>query len=170
MNKKEMYILMRCWELMNGEGFIEYFGDNYGVIEENNFMNWMNEKEYINDEKLKIFKNAKWVTICDCLCGYENSYSLFPYGECDEDANFKSEVIIAEYLLEKGLEDRLIKFAFKGEGWASFDDKEDEISYKNELKEYLNNWNDDDNDGFERINNLSIQEINDKLFKKINNI
>jgi hypothetical protein len=165
MDQKQMYILARCWEIQNGEDFIEYFCDYWGV-KKTEIMEWMNEKGYIDNEKLELFKNAKNVTMCDCLCGYENDFALFAYGAGDEDASYKSELIIMEYLLEKGLENKLLEFAYEGEDWASFDSEEQKNDYKDELNKYIKNWNDNDNDGFQRIKDLSIKEINDRLFKE----
>lgn len=166
MDKKEIYKLIRCWELENGEGFIEYFGDNCCEIEEDEVMEWMNKKGYISNTKLSIFKKVRWKTICDCFCGYEVEYSLFPYGECDEDANFKSELIIAEYLIERGLIDKLLEFAYEGKDWACFKNEETKQNYKEYLQDRICAWNEKGDEEYNRISNISIEEINKKLSKQ----
>lgn len=168
MNQKEIYILIRCWEIDAGEGFIEYFGDNYGGINHDEIMPWLAEKGYITSEKLELFKNTtkKYIGLGDCLQAYEVEYSLFPLGECDEEASFKAELIIAEYIVEKGLEKLLLDFAFEGEGWASFDNEEHKEAHKQGLQKCINNWDDDDYDGYFNVLKLSVDEINERLKKE----
>lgn len=165
MNIEEVYKIIRCWELDAGESFIEYFGDNFCGIDDNEIMEWMLQKGYITEEKLSIFKenDSKWKTISECMNGYEVDYALFPYGECDEEANFKSELIIAEYLIEKNKLEKLEMFAFEGKGWASFKNEQNKKKYQEQLKHRISKWDDEDHKEYEKILALSIDEINERL-------
>ena len=178
MNQKETYKIIRGWELENGEGFFEYFGDNGCNINTVSLMFWLYGKGYIDVNKINLFAealdNAKKSygrpSSGDCLCGYEKEYSLFPYGECDEEAQFKAEIIVAEFIAEnKSYEERLRKFAFEGEGWASFDSEKDKIEYAEGMHKYVDNWDAKDDEEYEKVLKLNIGNINGRLLEENNN-
>lgn len=170
MNQKEIYKIIRCWEIEAGEGFIEYFADNACNLDEDEIMEWMFKKGYIDKKKLDLFKeDGGGIGVCDCFCAYEVDSALFPYGECDEEAIFKSELIIAEYLIEHKKENSLIEFAFEGQGWASFDSEEDKQDNKNALQKCINSWDEKDDKEYEKIINLKIEDINARLFEEHKN-
>ena len=163
MSIKDIYKILICWQYENGEGVIEYFGDNYGFTSEKELMEWMYKKKYISKDKLDLFYKSGYSTICDCLCGYEIFYSLFPYGECDEEADCKAIYIISEYLYENNMIDKLKEFAFGGKGWAYFDSKEEKERYNKNLRNRINSWDESDDEEFNKIYSISIKDINNRL-------
>jgi hypothetical protein len=98
-------------------------------------------------------------------------YALFPYGESDEVAYFKAESILAEFIVtQESFCKRLYDFAFKGKGWSTIEDNEDEIAENEQrMKEAIETWSDEDEDSFEKIYELPIDEINKRLEKEYSN-
>ena len=175
MNKKEVYNLITTWENMNGESFFEYFGDNESCIHTVSLMFWLYGKGYIGIDKMNSFsekfnkaeKTYQRPSASNCIVGYDIDYSLFPYGECDEDAKNKAILIVSEFISGNTIyEKRLTDFAYEGKGWASFDTDKDKIEYKEEIIKINNGWNKRDELDYEKAIELNIEDINKRLFNE----
>ena len=171
MTQKEIYILMNCWQQEGGESFLEYFIGNCHNVLIPKLELWMWQRGYINSEKLNTYAD-KYIgakTVWDhpdyeVLVGYENDYSVFPYGEGDELAELKSLYILSEYIsLHENWINRLYDFAYKGISWSTR-----EGEFNKNLDEVVRSWRDGDSDDFDLISKTSIEEINNRLEKEYN--
>jgi hypothetical protein len=175
MTQKEAYKIIRCWECEVGEDFFEYFIDNCDLIHIPKLMLWMYQKGYVSLDKLNLYAtkyiNAKEVynqPNYDVLIGYNTPYSLFPFGESDELAIFKAEVIFAEFItLHETWCQRLYDFAFKGKWWSSINQEDEDDVNENikRMENIIETWMDGESDDFDIILALSIDDINNKIRK-----
>ena len=151
LSTKQIYKLIRAWEIEAGEGFFDYFESN---VNEVNLMFWMEGRGYISRYKLNEFcnRNTKWISLWSTLCGYEDKFSLFPYGECEEECMMKATEILAEYMsyndvYEKRLNDFLNEY----------------FSYKKEMdKSLASDWLEEE---YLKTCQLSVDELNEKYFE-----
>lgn len=121
MDKKHIYKLIRNFEFEAGEDFID---QNEHIVNAKCILFWMFGKGYINGDKIKIYgedPNQNFIGLTDVLKGYEAPYSLFPYGECEEDCHFKAMEILAEFISECEMyQNRLMKIMNEYEQNSSY--------------------------------------------------
>lgn len=163
MEIKEIYKMLRCFEHVNYENPLEELGGDTCEIKETEFMVWLRKKNYINDEKLELFKKSNdYKSIYSCLCGAITlcpNYAVFPFAEVyNDNAKFKSLLFLAEYIYENKKEDYFIRFALEAEDWSEIDNEKDRLEYKKTFQDFLDDYNIDEE--YDMISNLSIDEIN----------
>lgn len=178
MTQKEAYKIIYSWESDAGESFLEYFIGNCSNVIIPKLVLWMYRKSYITLDKLNLYStkyiNAKaWYLQPDyeVLCGYEDMYALFPYGQTDEIALAKAHTILAEFLvMQEVWVQRLYEFAYNGKGWSTVDqDNPKELKEHNKrMSDEIESWSERDDKEYETILALSIDEINERLEKEFN--
>lgn len=151
MGTERIYKLIRAWEIEAGEGFFDYFEGSVNIV---NLMFWMEGRNYISKKKLNDFCNNsnKFISLWSALCGYEDSFALFPYGECEEECMTKAISVLAEYIsnndiYEKRLEDFLKEYE----------------AYSYQMNEIIkSDWLEEE---YLKTCQLSIDELNEKYFE-----
>jgi len=105
LNSQEVvYTCMRYWEYDMGEDFL----DNNCSLVDSNFYQWLFDKKYITEEKLKkIQSSGIWEGVVN---GYINDGDLIHYADCEDEARYVSYWKISEYaLLNENFMKNLVK-------------------------------------------------------------
>lgn len=144
MDKKHIYKLIRNFEYEMGESFTD---QNESIVNDKCLMFWMLGKGYIDGSKIVAYTKARFTELNNVLCGYENEFALFPYGQCEEECHFKAMEILAEFISEVQIyQDRLKEIIDEDPEYLSSYEKYDE-----EFEEEYN-----------LATSLSIDELNEK--------
>jgi hypothetical protein len=160
MNQEEIFIKIRTWEIYNGENFLDYF--NSQITEEyvDNFVKWLNDKKYISNEKLNLFKLEGNYILQDILCGCETEYSLFPNGDGDPIAMNKSISIFSEFLFSnKNLIQEFNDFIY-GKGWSCIKTEKEIKSYTENFDKELIEQKNSILDEYKEVLEISVDELN----------
>ena len=143
MDKKHIYKLIRNFEFEAGESFTD---QNESIVNDRCLMFWMLGRGYINGTKIDAYAKASFTELNNVLCGYEQEFSLFPYGETEEECHFKSMEILSELIAESKIyQDRLLKIMNEHEEYSSYVERDEYLE-----KEY------------NLAVSLSINELNEK--------
>ena len=95
MNKKEIYCLIRYFELEEGEDF---FDQNETIIQPYQLIFWLLGKNYITSKQFNMAVKEKLLGINEIFTGYEKEYAIFPNGEAKEIPEKYKYYIIAELM------------------------------------------------------------------------
>lgn len=169
---KELYAWVTCWESYEDESFIDYFCDDRVNLQR--FVLWLYHNKYMTIDKLNKFCEESFreevavrPSIYDLLDG-SAEYSIFEFEDLvqtsDEKENlveYKSLQLVAEYLSESEDAVNDVKdFIFNGDWWASFDDEEEKADYCSDIKRAVESWENGDEDDYDRVKSMTIDEIN----------
>ncbi|MGD9152407.1 MAG: hypothetical protein PVG30_01950 [Gammaproteobacteria bacterium] len=95
MNKKEIYCLIRYFELEAGEDF---FDQNETIIQPYQLIFWLLGKKYITPKQFNLAVSEKLLGLNEIFTGYEKEYAIFPNGEAEEIPEKYKYYIIAELM------------------------------------------------------------------------
>lgn len=90
-----IYKLIRRKEYSMGEDFIDQYES---IVNDMPFVTYLFGKGIITKEILNSFISENFASLQSFLGGYDEPYCLFPYGECEEESNFKKYHVLAEYI------------------------------------------------------------------------
>jgi len=126
-----------------GESFTD---QNETIVNDKLLMFWMLGKGYIDGNKIVAYTKANFTELNNVLCGYEDEFSLFPYGECEEECNFKATEILSEIISEVPIyQDRLTEIVNEHDCLKDYSENDDYLEEE-----------------YNKVIKLSIVELNQK--------
>jgi hypothetical protein len=97
MNKKDVYCLIRYFELDAGEDF---FDQNETIIQPYQLIFWLLGKKYITPEQFNLAVKEKLLGLNEIFTGYEKYYAIFPNSEAKEIPEKYKYYIISELIAD----------------------------------------------------------------------
>lgn len=103
MKSKDLYLLIRGWEYVERESFLELFNP---LVDVHDLAKWLNQNKLYPKSKFNTFlaynNNEPMVSLVDLLTGESHSYTLFRYtANGDITAYLKSLYLLSEYLVAR---------------------------------------------------------------------
>lgn len=92
---KSIYKLIRNFEFEVGESFVD---QNESIVDDKCMMFWMLGRGYIHPEQIDSYVHTKFTELNNILCGYDDAFALFPFGEASEECHFKAMLVLAEFI------------------------------------------------------------------------